>query len=95
MNDGLRSTADGSQISSSWRLTVQNEAHHRLAVPVQDLPQGKGLQRCVRQQPEEQRDGVIRGQTFRVDEPAGWNGSGRSSKGQSNMTALSKQLSEG
>lgn len=77
MNDGSLSMAAGCQISSSRRLTVQDEAHQRLAVPVQDLPQGKGLQRCVRQQPEEQRDGVIRGQTFRVDQPAGWDGSGR------------------
>lgn len=95
MNDGSHCMADRCQISSSRRLTVQDEAHQRLAVPVQDLPQGEGLQRCVRQQPEEQRDGVVRGQTFRVDEPVEQSGSERSSKGQSNTAALSKLLSEG
>lgn len=84
----------GCQISCSRRLTVKDEAHQWLAVSVQDLPQGKGLQRRVRQQPEEQRDGVVRGQTFWVDNPAGWNGSKTAPEGQKNPMGFSKQLSD-
>lgn len=75
-------------MNGSQRLTVKDEAHQRLAVFVQDLPKGKGLKRRVRQQPEEQRDGVVRGKTFWVDDPAGWNGSKRSPKGQKEETGF-------
>lgn len=55
------------------RLTVQDDSHQRLVVLVEDLPEGEGLLRSVGQQPEQQGDGVVRGQPFRVEVPVSHN----------------------
>lgn len=51
-------------------LTVQDDSHQRLVVLVEDLPEGEGLLRSVGQQSEQQSDGVVGGQPFRMHEPA-------------------------
>lgn len=51
------------------KLTVQDDSGQRIVVLVENLPECKGLLRCIGQQPEQQRDGVVRGQPLRMDEP--------------------------
>ncbi len=53
----------------SVRLTVQDDAHQRLILLVENLPEGERLLRSVGQQSEQQGDGVVRGQPFRMDVP--------------------------
>lgn len=60
-------TRDKTQRRGETRLTVQDDPHQRLVALVQDLPQGEGLLWSVGQQPEQQGDGVVGGQAFRVD----------------------------
>lgn len=63
-------------MSSTARLnydvhTVQDHAHQRLAVVVENLPQCKGLLRRVGEQAEQDGECVVRGQAFRVEESDG------------------------
>lgn len=68
-------------------LTVQDDSHQRLVVLVEDLPEGEGLRRCVGQQSEQQADGVVRGQPFRMDEPVSTNSSLHTQKDKLTSTA--------
>lgn len=52
------------------QLTVQDDSGQRIVVLVENLPESEGLLWRIGQQPEQQSDGVVRGQPLRMDEPA-------------------------
>lgn len=59
----------GGRRVGGWRLTVNGDPDLGVVVAVGDLPDIKGFRWGVREQTEEQDDGVGRGKTFWMDLP--------------------------
>lgn len=59
------------KVGESFPAIVQDDPNQGLALLVEDLPKGEGFLRSVRQQAEEEGDGVVRWQPLGMDIPCG------------------------